>query len=825
MLIDLDTSPSLARASRRSSRFWTPRCDTVSALRNAVSSDVVLLRGPAGVGKTSLLRQFASALADDPEAGVQLVDAAQTSPDLFEKVSAAFHDGPAQHILLVDNLTDRTGLTSEQIIELLRVDPALRVVVATRHVTRLESPLVALEFDVHVLPPGDLLMSRSELATVFELNGVDASDAALDIMMARTYGWPALAQLVSSRLRLEGLSLRSGDEAEAAAEHASRSLTGDMEQRLATPVTDELRLLAVAPFINVELADAIGIDPTVGTTQHLLGELQDAGFVWPSSTRLVLAEPVRAQWLREIEARQPALVERARLRLLDHLVATGEPLRAAQLAADAGQWTTLASVLRASGAEIWARDVAVFHSLIAALRSHAGPEPIAVDTLLALDASTSTSSETPAAVISALSKLPEAKASAHGNILGLILRVSLLRAAGRFALATESAALLIDALRRRQDLGADVVVEGWYQVGMTHFAMGRLRDASSAIGQVERMAAPPQRMRASGILAVIALLEGDVRGAESIVDRTRGDGWFDTPWGEAVRLAGAWLLLERGEAHEARKALETVPATASARELWPYAASTQALASLLSGAAPDALGMLRSWGTRARSTPPSHFQSTQMLTARAKVLIALRQARKALALFEGPFGLSSATAPAIALSQLYAGRAHEAFVMSVKWGIHQEASPRASLESMVVSIVADIRLNGSAAQRSTVQRAEAISNRFDLWSPWSAVAPEDRAMVLSALSSGARDRVATRSSFFASSVSVPHLTKREQVVLAQLTPSSTIADIARVLVVSPNTVKTQLQSLYRKLEVSDRASAIRAAHAWGLIETENENER
>ena len=48
------------------------------------------------------------------------------------------------------------------------------------------------------------------------------------------------------------------------------------------------------------------------------------------------------------------------------------------------------------------------------------------------------------------------------------------------------------------------------------------------------------------------------------------------------------------------------------------------------------------------------------------------------------------------------------------------------------------------------------------------------------------------------------------------------ADIARALVVSPNTVKTQLQSLYRKLEVSDRASAIRAAHAWGLIESDTD---
>lgn len=818
MLIDLETPPTTARAARRSSRFWTPRTATIATLRTALDSDVVLLRGPAGVGKSALLRQFASTLEDDPEIGIQLLDAGHAGPEVLDRVAAAFREGPPQHVLLVDNLDDGRGVDSTVVLDMLRTDPALRIVVATRHVTRLESPLVALEFDVHVLTPADLLMSREELMLVLELNGIETTDVAIDVLMRRTHGWPALAQLSSSRLRLEGLPLRTRDEADAIADYATRALTADMEAHLSTPVTDEVRLLAVAPYINVELADAIGIDSTNASTS----ELQDAGFVWPSTTRLVLAEPVRAQWLREITAGAPQLVEHARLRLLDHLVAAGEPLRAAQLAADAGQWSTLGSILRSTGPEIWARDSSAFTRLVETMRAHVGFDPVSVDALLTVDPDTAASAETPALVVGALGRLPEAKAAAQHNVEALIMRVDLLRAAGRFALATESASLLVDALRRRPALTDDVVAEGWYQVGMTHLAMGKLRDATLALGQVERLAPPARRLRARGVLAIVALLEGDVRAAGVLCDTDREDSWVNSPWGEGTRLADAWLRLERGDAMGARERLETMTATGGARELWPFAAATQAIAFLLSGAAPDALGMLRSWMARTRSTPPSHFQSIQLLTARAKVLIALRQARKAMALFEGPFGLSSATAPAIALSQLYAGRAHEAYVMSVKWGIHQESSPRAALESLVVSMVADVRLNGTGAHRSTAQRAEALSGRHDLWSPWSAVAPEDRALVLRLLSPTAREKVADRASFFASSVSVPHLTKREQVVLAQLTPTSTIADIARALVVSPNTVKTQLQSLYRKLEVSDRASAIRAAHAWGLIEAENE---
>lgn len=820
MLIDVDAVPTGVRAARRTSRFWAPRPEALDRLEEAMSSDVVLLRGPAGVGKTSLLRQFASALEADPERGVQLIDGSLTSPETLQRVVDAFAEGPTTHVLLIDNHVEGVGISTDHLLHLLRADGDLRIVVATRQATGLESPLIALEFDVQVLPACDLLMTRDEVAAVLALNGVESTEIAVDELAERTHGWPALVQLASARLRLEGLPLRTRDEAAAAAAYAGSTLTRDMEERLTMPVTDDVRLLAIAPYVTESLADALGVDSTTGTTRDLLEHLQGAGFVWPSGTRVVLAEPVRERWLDDITARQPALVSTARLRLLDHLVTGGEPLLAAQLAADAQQWVTLAGVLRRSGPEVWARDSEGFARLLHQLRSGAPASPVIVEALLALDPDTAVSPETPALVVSALGRLPDAKSVAAGNPEALIIRTSLLRAAGRFALATEASGMLAEALRRARDLDPETTAEGWYQVAMTSFAMGRLRDAGVSLGLSGRTAPPARRLRASGALAVVHLLEGDVRSARTIVETHRNDNWIDSPWGEGLRLATAWILLENGEAEKARVILDELPATAGARELWPFAASAHILSFLLSGAASDTLGLLRTWMSRARSTPPSHYQSTQLLMTRAKVLIALRQARKALALFEGPFTLSPITAPAIALSQLYAGRAHEAFVMSVKWGLHHEPSPRAALESLVVSIVADVRLNGVASHRATAQRAEALSIRHDLWSPWSAVAPEDRASVARVLSPSSRAQVEARASFFASSVSVPHLTKREQVVLSQLTPTSTIADIARALVVSPNTVKTQLQSLYRKLEVSDRSSAIRAAHAWGLIESD-----
>jgi DNA-binding CsgD family transcriptional regulator len=61
------------------------------------------------------------------------------------------------------------------------------------------------------------------------------------------------------------------------------------------------------------------------------------------------------------------------------------------------------------------------------------------------------------------------------------------------------------------------------------------------------------------------------------------------------------------------------------------------------------------------------------------------------------------------------------------------------------------------------------------------------------------------------------ITPREQQVLALLATGRSNKEIARDLGVSPNTVKTQLASLYQKLEVERRTQAIQKARELALI--------
>jgi len=62
------------------------------------------------------------------------------------------------------------------------------------------------------------------------------------------------------------------------------------------------------------------------------------------------------------------------------------------------------------------------------------------------------------------------------------------------------------------------------------------------------------------------------------------------------------------------------------------------------------------------------------------------------------------------------------------------------------------------------------------------------------------------------------LTPRESVVLNMLGEHGSVREIAEALVVSPHTVKTQLQGVYRKLGVSSRRAALEVAHELGLID-------
>ena len=64
----------------------------------------------------------------------------------------------------------------------------------------------------------------------------------------------------------------------------------------------------------------------------------------------------------------------------------------------------------------------------------------------------------------------------------------------------------------------------------------------------------------------------------------------------------------------------------------------------------------------------------------------------------------------------------------------------------------------------------------------------------------------------------PTLTPREQEILVHVADGQTAPEIARLLFLSPATVKGHLQAIYEKLGVSDRAAAVAEGMRRGLLE-------
>ena len=64
------------------------------------------------------------------------------------------------------------------------------------------------------------------------------------------------------------------------------------------------------------------------------------------------------------------------------------------------------------------------------------------------------------------------------------------------------------------------------------------------------------------------------------------------------------------------------------------------------------------------------------------------------------------------------------------------------------------------------------------------------------------------------------LTRREQVILAHLALPLTLGEIAASLYVTRNTVKSQVRSIYMKLGVTDRESALAAGRDRGVVPTD-----
>ncbi len=328
--------------------------------------------------------------------------------------------------------------------------------------------------------------------------------------------------------------------------------------------------------------------------------------------------------------------------------------------------------------------------------------------------------------------------------------------------------------------------------------------------------------------AAISAFAGDTIAAEAIVSSIDGNAWPPEMRGTSMNglglLAEAYVSLDRHDFERAAAILRDTRAYMRTNEYWPLITTAWVIAK-------HGLGQAHAEAERVTrelsgATPPpgvgNNVATEQLHAVLANAWMASGDHRAARSLLEVQPENSPHLAAARVAWLLGAGRDGEAL---------QQTRPLLGLPGHTVRSRAETQTAGAVAALRQGEPEMAWSWLNSAAVAWETSGPRMHVALLDPRDrrllwefAGERGSAALRRYLdipLSSATSVRRapasLTPRETVVLTALAEHDGIREVAEALYVSPHTVKTQLQSIYRKLGVSSRHSALAVAREFGLI--------
>jgi LuxR family transcriptional regulator, maltose regulon positive regulatory protein len=778
------------------------------------------------------------------------------APAMADRVLSELADARRSSVTLV--IDDLHELTSpEALAQLTRLltnlPPHVHAILTTRHDVRLGLHQLRLAGELAEIRAADLRFSERETRELLDASGIALSAAGTALLHQRTEGWAA-------GLRLAAISLTGHPDPERFVTEFSGSdrtvaeyLLAEMLDREPPDVQDLLLRTSLLDRVNGELADLLTGRPG---SERILLSLEDANaFVEsldPERTLFryhhLLADFLRLELRRALPAEVPVLHRRAAewfirqgqvVDAIRHTQAAGDWAGAARLLADHsfsltldGQALTMQALLRAfpPGAD---------HPELALVRAMDDLAQGRLDEAAAHLAVADSHAETAPPerrrrLRVAVASLQLALARRRGHLTGVIEQArflaspvtgqsdedialgSDLRAVALMNLGTAEAWTLglpdaPDAERHLQE-GADLA----RQIGRPYLEVGCLAQLGFASLFLHSFATTQRRCREAIALAerhgwgmepVIApalimlagtlVWTGEFEAGERWLQRTRQALQTDT--GPDITLllhqTAGILHAGRGRHHEALEEL------GAAEHLGSQLADSQALASRVTRwllATQARLGMTGEARAFIAALDDERASSGEIRNARAVICLAEGNPAAALAAVAD---VLDGTAPVLGYvtvmeAHLLAGLAHRELG-------DQRAASQAAERALALAeadrLILPFAMTGSAGLLEALPRHQTAH----------AALLTDILDVLHGSSPAAKEQ--------SSSPPAEELSPGELRVLRYLPTNLSRPEIAGELSVSPNTVSAHIRSIYAKLQVRDRSSAVRRARELRLL--------
>jgi LuxR family transcriptional regulator, maltose regulon positive regulatory protein len=813
---------SVDRADATPAQFWSA---VIEAVDHAGEPRLRSLMGRLGLDRDDFLSALAGMLATRSTPLVLILD--------------DFHELAPPEV-------------SEQLDALLRHPlPMLRLVIASRADPRLSLPRLRLQGRMTELRGADLALTVQEAGCMFDLAGLIVGADQVAALHARTEGWVAGLRLAALLLGTTGdvdelVETFAGDE-----HSVADYLVDEVLQRQPAQIRDFMLRTSVVDPLSAELANALTGRSDGAWTLDVLE--RSIAFVSRVGDRTGLYRYHRmfGELLRsQLRHRMPDLLKLQHRSAARWYAKNGDLPLAARHALTAGDCALAGNLVATSWPELLVHgDSPVAGALITSLPRAVvtdDPELSLAAASIHLESGELSAGRDYLRIADDTAAAVKPKRRAEFTLTRAIADLYEARAVGDFERVRASAEALagghgsaVAALdgRERRALGLvhTGIAETW--TGRHQHARTALEDALGLARHADReyltfctLAALSLLEAVSGAFVTAAALAQDAGGLAA------RHGWSARGPTASARCALSICAYHWNDLGDARRSLATAEAALGAAgdpALRVLVSLTRGRVELRSGDAEPAAAALDAAGRAASEFSLSPWLAVQLAGAQAQALAAAGQPGDVqdVIRIRPPSGRWAETELVWARVALAAGDPGGAAdtARAALDGAVAMADPSTAIEIRALGAVAEHRRGDDDRALQLVEEALALAEPQQDLAPFLSVGPAVRELLVRRIRAGTAHRSLAGElgelldPLMACPVNrggamgLEPLSEREEVVLRYLPATLSKAEIASEMSVSVNTVKTHMKNIYRKLDVTDRAQAVRRARTLHLV--------